>query len=144
MKRIATALFALALCAGPALASAQSTSPAPALSPAPAATPDPLKVQQLAIDVLTQLQNQSINRSLFSDKVNAALTDDVVRALGGQLSGIGTPAIMLLSSAQLDDGVTGYTFLLRVSRSGNLDEIIAIGPDGKIVGLNFVPDHTHT
>jgi hypothetical protein len=141
MIRIASVLCAFALFAEPALASAQSASPVPSSSAAP--TPDPLKVQQLALDVLTQLQNRSLDRSLFSDQLNAQLTVDVIRNLGGQLSAIGTPSIVLLSSTQLDDGITGYQFLLRVSGAGNLDEIIAIGPDGKIVGLNFVPDHTH-
>ena len=147
MSRIAGSLLALALFVTPALAGAQnaqpSGSPVPSAAPAaPIATPNPDKMLQLAEDVFQQLLNRRIDHTMFSDQMNGFLSDDNVRQLGGQLSGVVSPSFSFISDAQTTEGDTAYTFLLR-SSSGNLDEIIAQGPDGKIVFLRFVPDHTH-
>jgi hypothetical protein len=89
VSRVITSLLALVFFATPVLSLAQTASPAPA--PSASATPDPTKVQELALDVLDQLQNGRINHSLFDDAANAVLTDARVQELQQELSSFGQP-----------------------------------------------------
>lgn len=141
MPRLLTFLLAFALVGAPTLVRAQSAPPSP--TPSPAATADPAQVEQLALDVFHQLQNANLDRSLFTDGANTALTDDVVRTLGQQLGAVGEPSVSFLGVRSANGGITVYTYLLRTPRSGNLDYVIALDANGKIAGINFSVDHSH-
>jgi len=149
MSRFALSVFAVALLATPALSSARSAPPPPSATampvsvPSAAATMPPDKVQALALNVLGQMQNGRIDRSLFTDQVNGVLTDDMLRQMGPELSQLGQdPRVSLLSSQPVGTGITEYVFLLR-SNSGNIDETIALDADGKIAEINFTADNAH-
>jgi hypothetical protein len=102
----------------------------------------PDAVQQLALNVLLQLQNARVDRSLFSTAMNAQFTDAVLQRLAPQLIALGQPRMILLTQQDVGHGMTSYTFLLYTGQP-KFDEIIVLDAENKIAGVNFTQDNTH-
>lgn len=137
-------LLAASLVAMPAMASAAAT-PAPVTSASPAASASPAvtlstdQAHQLALNVLLQLQNGRIDRSMFTPAMNAQLTDSYLLQLAPELSPIGQPNATLLSKKDAGGGMTTFTFWLHAG-VGAFDEMITVDPAGKVANFNIVRD----
>lgn len=143
-------LLAASLVAIPAFASA-AAAPAPAApaapaalaaSPSPAPAMDPDQARVLARNVLTQLQNGRIDNSMFTDAMNAQLTDAQLQTLSTELRALGQPYTTLLSTKDEGSGMTTFTFWLHAS-VGAFDEILTVDQNGKVAGINFARDTSH-
>lgn len=136
-------LLAASLVAMPAMASAAAT-PAPAPSASAAASPAAAamssdQAHQLALNVLLQLQNGRIDRSMFTSQMNDQLTDANLLKLAPELSPIGQPYTTLLSTKDEGGGMTTFVFWLH-SGQGAFDETITVDKDGKVANFNIVRD----
>jgi len=137
-------LLAASLVAMPVMASAAAT-PAPAASLAPATSASPAaaissdQAHQLALNVLLQLQNGRIDRSMFTSQMNDQLTDANLLKLAPELSPIGQPYTTLLSTKDEGGGMTTFVFWLH-SGQGAFDETITVDKDGKVANFNIVRD----
>lgn len=137
-------LLAASLVALPAMASA-ATTPAPTTSASPSASASPAvtlstdQAHQLALNVLLQLQNGRIDRSMFTDQMNAQLTDDTLQKISPTLRPIGQPYTTLLSQKDEGHGITTFVFWLH-SGAGAFDETITVDPAGKVANFNIVRD----
>lgn len=139
--------LALALCVvAPVVSRAQAapttSNPSPSAAPTALPTMSPDQVQQLALNVLLQLQNARVDRSLFSTAMNAQFTDAVLQRLAPQLIPLGQPRMTLLSQQDVGHGMTAYTYLLYAGQP-KFDEILVLDSQNKIAGVNFTQDTTH-
>ncbi len=139
---LAASLVAMPVMANAAVTPAPVASAAAAASPAPTATMSPDKAHALALNVLAQLENGRIDRSMFTDAMNAQLTDTQLLTLSGELRPLGLPYTTVLSTQDVGGGLTTYTFWLHEG-SGAFDEIMTLDQNGKVAGINFARDTSH-
>jgi hypothetical protein len=121
----------------PISAVAQTAAPAAAASPAAAATVDP-KIEALAKEWLDRVQTGNIDRSQFTDQMNAALTPALVKQVSAQLAPLGKPTAFAYVGSQTVQGSMVYEFRVTFA-SVQLNEDLAIDAAGKISGLRFTP-----
>jgi hypothetical protein len=124
----------LLLLAGVAFAATPSTLAATA-SPVPGEDP---AMTVLAKKLLAQAQSGKPDQSLFSARMNAALTPDMVASVAQQLAPLGTPAEVRFMSETSASGYEQYRYRI-VWPAGSLDETFALDQSGKIIGWFFKP-----
>lgn len=130
----------LAVALLPSAAFAQSAPPSsqPSAAPSPLPTDNPAMTAK-AKDLLHQAQTGQFDRSQFNDKMNAAITDSVIKTMASQLSRFGDPEGFKLAQVTTSGAYTVYVYAV-VFKSGVVAEEIAIDPStGKVVGLYFKP-----
>lgn len=145
MKQLTLTAFFLAAMSLPAIAIAQTAAPSAAPSTVPtmtAASPLPSAdpaVMGRAKDVLHQAQTGQFDRSQLDDKMNAALTDTVVKSLSSQLGPLGDPTAFTLTVFATQDGYNVYLYKVAF-KTITINEQLVIDPrTGKVVGLLFRP-----
>lgn len=114
---------------------ADAAPPSPAAAAAPAEDP---KITALAKGEFTALQQGKIDRSHYTAKTSAALTDALVTQTGTQLSQLGDLKSITLDATQQVQGDMVYLYTL-VCANGSLKMTLALTKDGLIDGIYFRP-----
>ena len=108
----------------------------------PAATSSALiedpKVTALAKGEFTALQQGKIDRSHYTQRAAAALTDALVTQTGAQLAQLGALKSISLTASQAVQADTVYVYALACA-NGNLTMTFALDKDGLIDGMYFRP-----
>jgi hypothetical protein len=130
-----TLIIAALVMVQPVIADAPAASPSALSTAAPVEDP---KVTALAKGEFTALQQGKINRSHYTDRTSAALTDALVAQTGAQLAQLGDLKSITLTSTQQVQGATVYVYALTCA-NGNLVMTLALNKDGLIDGLFFRP-----
>ncbi len=92
-----------------------------------------------AKDLFHQAQTGQFDRSLFDDKMNAAITDSVAKNMSAQLTQLGDPQGFKLAQVTTTGSYTVYVYAV-MFKSSVIAEEIAIDPaTGKVAGLYFKP-----
>jgi hypothetical protein len=155
MKR---SLFFLALAAGVALLpvtttraqSAQATpSPAPSAQasalpadnappplPSPKPAPEDPKIRKLAVQQFVAWQGGTVDRTRYSDDVNAQLSDDVLDASEKALAALGALQSATFKGISNAKGIRVYVYTMTCEH-GSIDMKFALQPDGKIALVFF-------
>jgi hypothetical protein len=113
----------------------------PPASASPAATTAPVedpKVTALAKGEFTALQHGKIDRSHYTEKTSAALTDALVAQTAAQLAQLGDLKSITLDASQQVQGDMAYAYTL-VCANGSLKMTLALTKDGLIDGIYFRP-----
>ncbi|HEY1976871.1 MAG TPA: hypothetical protein VGG89_10015 [Candidatus Baltobacteraceae bacterium] len=130
--------LAIALFPGAAFAQSATPSSTPSSAPSPLPTDDPVMTAK-AKDLFHQAQTGQFDRSQFDDKMNASLTDSLVKTIASQLSQLGDPQGFKLAQVTKQANYMVYVYAV-LFKSGVIAEEIAIDPaTGKIAGLFFKP-----
>lgn len=118
-------------------APAASAAPAPAASAAPAISrvEDPAVTVQ-AKEILHRVQTGTVDRTQLSDDYNRLLTPDSLLRAGTQLAALGEPTKFAFDGKLTQGTVTAYVYHVTFV-DGDLDELLAIDGDHKIVRLLF-------
>lgn len=138
-----TALFLVAACELPSIAFADpSPAPSPSTSPVSAASIAP-DAEDPAVTVkakryLADAQSGTIDRSLLSERMNTALTPDVVAAVAARLGPLGTPSSFEFVSRKSMGPYEQFVYKLTWP-TGTFNEIFVYDGFGKIAGLLFKP-----
>jgi hypothetical protein len=114
---------------------ADAAPPTAAASATPAEDP---KVTALAKGEFAALQQGKIDRSHYTAKTSAALTDALVTQTGTQLSQLGDLKSLTLDATQQVQGDMVYLYTL-VCANGSLKMTLALTKDGLIDGIYFRP-----
>jgi hypothetical protein len=143
-------LFFLALAAGVALlpvsmAHAQEAtgSPAPSVEispppiPSPKPAPDEPKMHKLAVRQFLAFQGGTVDRSKYSDDVNAQLNDDLLTASEKALAALGALQTVNFRGISRTKNINVYIYRMSCEH-GSIDMEFALQPDGKIAVLLFV------
>ena len=114
--------------------------PAVAQSPSPAPSAVP---QIAALSRLLFLESQSgrFDRSILAPNFSSKLTPSVERKLAKRLGALGAPVSFAFVGSQdiITTAGTVYEFRIRFSKSPPLNFLVFMGPDGKVLGLDFWP-----
>lgn len=141
------ALLFLALAASvalmPATVRAQSVpapSPAPTDAPPPVPEPKPApddpKIHKLAVQQFLAWQAGTVDRSRYSDDVNAQLNDELLDASEKAVAGLGALQSTTFRGISDAKGVKIYVYTM-VCEHGSIDMKFALQPDGKIALIFF-------
>jgi hypothetical protein len=117
------------------VADAAPVSPSPTTAAAPAEDP---KITALAKGEFISLQQGKIDRSHYTAKTSAALTDALVAQTGAQFSQLGDLKSITLDAVQQVQGDTVYAYTL-VCANASLKMTLALTKDGLIDGIYFRP-----
>lgn len=147
MRRI---LLFLALAAGVALFPATLThaqeataSPPPAVEnspppiPSPKPAPEDPKMRKLAVRQFLDFQGGNVDRSKYSDDVNAQLNDDLLSGSEKALAALGALQTVTFRGISQTKNVNVYVYRMTCEH-GSIDMEFALQPDGKIAVLLFV------
>jgi len=107
----------------------------------PAATSAPVedpKVTAIAKGEFTALQQGKIDRSHYTQRMSAVLTDALVSQTGAQLAQLGALKSITLSATQRVQGDSVYVYALTCA-NGSLKMTLALDKDGLIDGMYFRP-----
>jgi hypothetical protein len=115
-------------------------------SPSPGATTSPASAQSAGADItarakewLHRLQTGNIDRSQLEEKMNAALTPDVVKQISGKFAPLGDPqSFTPLGQQSVTGDMTAYVYRV-VFKSTTLNEVFILDKDGKIAGIQLPP-----
>jgi hypothetical protein len=143
-------LLFLALAAGVALlpvsmAHAQevtaSPTPAPLNSPPPIPPPKPApddpKMHKLAVRQFLAFQGGTVDRTRYSDDVNAQLNDELLDGSEKALAALGALQTVNFRGISHAKGIDVYVYRMTCEH-GTIDMEFALQPDGKIAVLLFV------
>jgi hypothetical protein len=83
-----------------------------------------------------RFQTGQIDRSQLNAQMNAQLSDAMIAQEAATLRRFGDPSSFEFIRKYAVGGAMGYDFLLRFS-AGRIVEMIAVGADGKIAGIDF-------
>lgn len=139
-----TSVVALTIALLPGAAFAQSAAPSSTPSAAASAAPSPLPTDNPAMtakakEIFHQAQTGQFDRTQFDDKMNAAMTDAVVKNIASQLTQLGDPQGFKLAQVTKQGDYTVYVYAV-VFKGAVIAEEIAVDPaTGKIAGLYFKP-----
>ena len=111
---------------------------AAAAAPAPAPGEDPA-VTARAKRVWDELMSGRIDRSQFTDRFNATLTDAVLPQATAQLRTLGTPSSWLFTGKTAVPGATAYDYRLTFANGVSLTVTMTIADDGKVAGYSAHP-----
>jgi hypothetical protein len=92
----------------------------------------------LAKQWFRRFQSGNIDRSQLDEKINKELSPTMIRQEAGTLKAYGTPLSFAFVRSEPIDDAMGYYFILDF-KSGRIVEAIALHPDGKIAGIDFMP-----
>lgn len=98
----------------------------------------PADVQAKAIQAFYQVQSGKVDRSRFTDDVNAQATDEDFRTEGRRLQSLGRIRAVKFLRTYIIKGVPGYDFMLTFDE-GDVIGSICFDRDGKIAGQNYRP-----
>jgi hypothetical protein len=116
------------------VADAAPVSPSRAVA---APSEDP-KITALAKGEFVALQQGKIDRSHYTAKTSAALSDTLITQTGAQLAQLGDLKSITLDAVQMVQGDTVYLYTL-VCANGSLKMTLALTKDGLIDGIYFRP-----
>lgn len=123
------------------LAAAETASPTPSAAvatAAPSLSPAAVKARHASRTEFLAVQRGKIDRSHYTARAAAQLTDDLIAKVGAQLTPLGgVKTIELLRNATAQD-LDVYEFVL-TCETGVVIETIAFDAAGKIAGLRFRP-----
>lgn len=100
-----------------------------------AAIADPATAAQTQF---TSLQHGAIDRSSYSQRMNAALTDAQVAQLSAQLTKLGDLRRMGLNASKKVDGIQTYAYVM-VCANGIVGMQLSFDPNGLIDAIYFEP-----
>lgn len=127
------------LYAGGAAAQQATPEPSPTVSNPPIPSPKPTaedpKIHKLAVQQFLSWQSGTINRDLYSDRVNGELTEDVMDKGTKTLANLGPLQTVQFKGVSNAKGTSFYVYHMVCTR-GAIDMDFAIDPDGKI-GIIF-------
>lgn len=129
------AAHALSQEATPAASPAATSSPPPLPSPQPA--PDDPKIHKLAVQQFLAWQQGTVDRNLYSDDVNAQLSDQVLDTAEKSLAGMGGLQLVAFRGISSAKNVNVYVYHMTCEH-GAVDMDFALQPDGKIALIFFV------
>ncbi len=109
-------------------------SPPPLPSPKPA--PEDPKIRKLALQQFVAWQGGTVDRSRYSDDVNAQLSDDVLTASEKALAALGALQSATFRGVSLAKGIHIYVYTMTCEH-GSIDMKFALQPDGKIALVFF-------
>ncbi len=128
-----------ALFAGGARAQEAGSSPTPAVTNPPIPSPKPTaespKVHKLAVQQFLSWQTGTINRDLYSDRVNGELTEELMDKGTKTLANLGPLQSVQFRGISVARGASLYVYQMVCSK-GTIQMDFSIDPDGKI-GLIF-------
>ncbi|GAC1391200.1 MAG: hypothetical protein NVSMB31_08490 [Vulcanimicrobiaceae bacterium] len=90
-----------------------------------------------AKDWLSRFSSGSIDRTKFTQQVDAQLTAERLAEAQTLLQPLGKPTHFLFIRSEEIEGATGYDFLVTFSGSTRVVESIAFDKFGKLAGINF-------
>jgi hypothetical protein len=109
-------------------------SPPPLPSPKPA--PDDPKIHKLAVQQFVAWQGGTVDRTRYSDDVNAQLSDDVLDASEKALAALGALQTATFRGISQAKGIHVYVYTMTCEH-GSIDMKFALQPDGKIALVFF-------
>ncbi len=109
-------------------------SPPPLPSPKPA--PEDPKIRKLAVQQFVAWQGGTVDRTRYSDDVNAQLSDDVLTASEKALAALGALQSATFRGVSLAKGIRVYVYTMTCEH-GSIDMKFALQPDGKIALVFF-------
>ena len=120
--------------------SVQDTAPAaqssPPPLPAPKLVPEDPKVRKLAMQQFVAWQGGAVDRSRYSDDVNAQLSDDVLDASEKALAALGALQTATFKGISTAKSIHVYVYTMTCEH-GSIDMKFALQPDGKIALVFF-------
>jgi hypothetical protein len=126
--------FSGSLHAQEATASPSPESTGPILPSPKPAVEDP-KIRKLAVQQFLAWQSGTVNRDLYSEQVNADLTDDVLDKGTKTLANLGALQKAQFQGISSAKGANFYVYRM-VCQNGTIQMEFSLAPDGKI-GLIF-------
>jgi hypothetical protein len=140
-------VFALALPYGPSPQASMAPSAAPSApaSAAPSGAPSPvaaptapaaedLAVTKRAKEWFHRMQTGTVDRSQLDARMNAALSDDLVKQTSAKLAPLGTPTGFSYVKAVVVGNQIAYYYAVTVP-TGTFYWLFGLDPDGKISGF---------
>lgn len=121
--------------ATPAASPAPAESPPPLPSPRPA--PDDPKIHKLAVQQFLAWQQGTVDRTVYSDDVNAQLNDQTLDTAEKSLAGLGGLQTAMFRGISKAKNVNVYVYHMTCEH-GAVDMDFALQPDGKIALIFFV------
>lgn len=118
----------------PAPSPAPTDAPPPVPEPKPA--PDDPKMHKLAVQQFLAWQAGTVDRSRYSDDVNAQLNDELLDASEKAVAGLGALQSTTFRGISDAKGVKIYVYRM-VCEHGSIDMKFALQPDGKIALIFF-------
>ncbi len=109
-------------------------SPPPLPPPKPA--PDDPKMHKLAVQQFVAWQGGAVDRTRYSDDVNAQLSDDVLDASEKALAALGALQSATFKGISQAKGIRVYVYTM-LCEHGSIDMKFALQPDGKIALVFF-------
>ncbi len=109
-------------------------SPPPLPSPKPA--PEDPKIRKLALQQFVAWQGGAVDRSRYSDDVNAQLSADVLDASEKALAALGALQVATFNGISIAKGIHVYVYTMTCEH-GSIDMKFALQPDGKIALVFF-------
>jgi hypothetical protein len=138
----ASLVFAAAACALAATPghAQQSDAPAPNATggpviPSPKPAPEDAKIHKLAVQQFLAWQTGAVDRTLYSDQVNADMTDDLMDKGTKTLANLGALQQAQFQGISSAKGTNFYVYKMTCA-NGTIQMDFSIDPDGKI-GLIF-------
>jgi hypothetical protein len=120
--------------------SAEDTAPpvqgSPPPLPEPKLVPEDPKIRKLALQQFVAWQGGTIDRSRYSDDVNAQLSDDVLDASEKALASLGALQTATFKGISSAKGIKVYVYTMTCEH-GTIDMKFALQPDGKIALVFF-------
>jgi hypothetical protein len=145
LRSFATSIAAavvVALCLGTLLAPRAAARPAPATatpSPSPSPVADPA-ITKLVRQQFVAWQSGSINKSLYSDKIQAQLNDAKINDVSQKLAALGALESMVyigpFVSSDSPPDAHGYIYQM-LCREANVYVFTIVDPQGKIATIYF-------
>jgi hypothetical protein len=108
--------------------------PPPLPSPKPAAE-DP-KIRKIALQQFVAWQGGAVDRTRYSDDVNAQLSDEVLDASEKALAALGALQTATFKGISTAKGIRVYVYTMTCEH-GSIDMKFALQPDGKIALVFF-------
>ncbi|HEX5274428.1 MAG TPA: hypothetical protein VFW34_04065 [Candidatus Rubrimentiphilum sp.] len=127
--------------ASPSPAPSVEASPPPADNsppplPPPKPAPEDPKIRKIALQQFVAWQGGALDRSRYSDDVNAQLSDDVLDASEKALAALGALQSATFDGISQAKGIHVYVYTMKCEH-GTIDMKFALQPDGKIALVFF-------
>jgi hypothetical protein len=104
--------------------------------PSPKPTAEDPKIHKLAVQQFLAWQSGTVNRDLYSDQVNAELTDDVLDKGTKTLANLGGLQRVQFQGISIARGATFYIYKM-LCQNGTIQMDFALAADGKIALIFF-------
>ncbi len=118
----------------PASSAPVENSPPPLPSPKPA--PEDPKIRKLAMQQFLAWQGGTVDRTRYSDDVNAQLSDDLLDASEKAVAALGALQTATFRGISKAKGINVYVYTMTCEH-GSIDMKFALQPDGKIALIFF-------